>query len=411
MPSCIQDGCNTNKMKIHASCYFPILVGTSSFMRFDVIEKDASYCFVRNAVNGRPDIGVANPYEGVMPGASAVEARYAKENSPALDGSPYLEIHDVGGNPPTLDSPLLRGDHYPYTTAGDLIGDPYQSQELLTNLSQVVSREVSLIPKESMISRIIDMSFIAKRCKFDSAHVICDLGKAVVARQGLSIDGGALGQTCAYRPMYRVGNYPLSVVVVHLYLVKLLKEGKVILEDFNEVFFDRLRKGVYACIFALPIAQREVAEGHLLNQDVESNQIAFARFNVEVFVLLVSAKDRGEMKSLFWKASVAQCLPEFKDAFGDVRRLVVKYEGDQIVLGAVADVARFINEDRKLSHQAAPSIINMPRDTPRLRDSPPCVESYLSYTTSRSAESIVCEPEHKFVTIKANTCSTYRRAA
>lgn len=330
---------------------------------------------------------------------------------PAPGESPCVETNDVGGNPPTLDSPLFRGDRFSYTTDEDLVGGPRRSQELLANFSQVVSREAPLVPKESTISRIVGMPFIAKGCEFDSAHVICDLGKVVVARQGLSIDGGALGQTCAYRSMYRVGNYLLPVVVVHLHPVKLLKEGKMLLKESDEILFDRLSKSIYAYTFALPIAQREVVKGHLLNQDVESNQIAFTRFNVEVFVLLVSTKDGGEMESLFWNAGVVQRLPVFEDSFGDVRRLVVEYEGDQIVLGAVADVSRFINEDGKLTHQAAPSVIKMPRDTPRLRDSPPCVESCFSYTTSRIAESIVCEPEHKFVTIEANTCSTYGRAA
>lgn len=330
---------------------------------------------------------------------------------PAFEESFRMETHGVGGNPPTLDGPLLRGDHFFYTTAEDLMEGLHRSQELLSNFSQVVPREVSLVSKESLISWIVDMPFIAKGCEFDPAHVICDLGKVVVTRQGFSVDGCTLGQTRAYRSMYRVGNYPLSVVVVHLYPVKLLKEGQVLLEESDEFLFDRLGKGIYACMLALSIAQCEVAEGHLLNQDVESNQIAFARFNVEVFVLLVSAKDGSKMECRFWKAGVAQSLPEFEDAFGNVHRLVVEYEGDQIVFRAVADVARLINEDRELSHQAAPSEIKMPRDTPRLRDSPPCVESHLSYTTSRNADSIVCKPEHKFVTIDTNICSTYRRAA
>lgn len=379
--------------------------------------------FAKNAVDGGPNAISENHDEGVLPWVSAFDIKKVAGNPLVLDGSPYAETHtlistsqevkikNTEGNPPTLDSPLLRGDHLTYATVEDLKGGPYQSQELLTNFSQVVSREIPLVPKESAISWIVDMPFIAEGCEFDSAHVICDLGKVVVAWQSLSIDGSTLGKTGAYRSMHRVRNNPLPVVVVHLYLVKLLKEGKVLLEESDEILFDRLSKGVYAATFVLPIAQREVVERHLLNQDVESNQIAFARFNVEIFVLLVSAKDRGEMESLFWKAGVAQRLPEFEDSFGDVRRLVVEYEGDQIVLRAVSDVSRFINEDGKLSHQAAPSIIKMPRDTPRLRDSPPRVESYPFYTTSRSAESIVCEPEHKFVTIEANTCSTYREAA
>lgn len=48
---------------------------------------------------------------------------------------------------------------------------------------------------------------------------------------------------------------------------------------------------------------------------------------------------------------------------------------------------------------------------PPTLDSPLLRDDHLSYTTSRSAESIVFEPEHKFVTIVANTCSTYREAA
>ena len=328
-----------------------------------------------------------------------------------LDESSCAETHSVGGNPPTLDSPLLRGDQFSYTTDEDLVGRPRRSQELLANFSQVVSREVPLVPKESMVSRIVGMPFIPKGCELDSAHVICDLGKVVVAWQSLSIDGSTLGKTGAYRSVHHVRNNPLSVVVVHLYLVKLLKEGKVLLEESDEILFDRLSKGVYAATFALPIAQREVVERHLLNQDVESDQIPFARLNVEVFVLFVSAKDRGEMECLFWKAGTVQRLLVFADAFGDILGLIVEYEGDQIVRGAVTNVTRFVYEDGKLSHQAAPSEIKMPRDTPRQRDSPPCVESYLSYTTSRSAESIVRETEHKFVTIYTNTCSTYGRAA
>lgn len=328
----------------------------------------------------------------------------------------YITNRNVGqknaeGNPPAFGGPPFGEDRLTYTIDEGLIVGPSPSQELFSNFSQVVPREASPVSKESMISWIVGMLLIAKGGEFDSAHVICDLRKVVVARQGLSVDGGASGKTCAHRLMHCVCNNSLAVVVVHLHLVKLLEVGKVLTKESDEVLFDRLGKGVYVCDLTLPIAQREVAKGHLLNKDVEPNQIAFACLNAEVLELLMSAKDRGEMERLFLKTGIAQGLLVFADALGDIRRLVVEYEGDQIVLGAVTDVARFVYEDGKLSHQAAPSVIKMPRDTPRLRDSPPCVESHFSYTTSRSAESIVCEPEHKFVTIETNTCSTYREAA
>lgn len=317
----------------------------------------------------------------------------------------------LGESPLTLDSPFLRDDRHPYATVEDSMECSHLSQELLSNFPQVVSREAFLSPKESIICRIVGVPLIAKRYGFDSTYVICDPEKVVVACRGFSIGGSTLGIICACRSMRRARNNSLSVVEARLNLVKLLKVDKVLLKESDEILFDRLGKGVYACTLALPMAQREVVEGHLLNQDVESNQATFARLNVEVFELFVPAKDRGEMECLFWKAGAVQRPLVFADALGDVRRLIVEYEGDEIVLGAVADVSRFINEDRELMHQAAPSVIKMPRDTPRLRDNLPCVESCPFYTTSRSAESIVCEPEHRFVTIEANTCSTYGRAA
>ena len=117
MASCIQDGCNTKIMKAHASFNPPVLVEMSSLIGLGDIGKDVSECFVENAVKGRPGIDEANPDGGVVPAAPVVDSKHAKEYHPALDESPYTEIHDVAENPPTFDSPLLRGDHLSYTTS------------------------------------------------------------------------------------------------------------------------------------------------------------------------------------------------------------------------------------------------------------------------------------------------------
>ena len=56
--------------------------------------------------------------------------------------------------------------------------------------------------------------------------------------------------------------------------------------------------------------------------------------------------------------------------------------------GAAVDVPRFDCKDSKLFHRAAVSV-KMPRDTPRLRESLPCVESCLTYTTIRHGETVL----------------------
>lgn len=60
-----------------------------------------------------------------------------------------LYTNSVGGNPPTLDSPLLRGDHLSYTTDQGLMDGRCFLQELLSYSPQVVSSEVSLVTKKS----------------------------------------------------------------------------------------------------------------------------------------------------------------------------------------------------------------------------------------------------------------------
>lgn len=359
----------------------------------------------------------------------------------ALDEFPYSETHDVGGNPPTLDSPLLQGDrllyttsqsacskdaggnppafgsplcaedHIPYTTDQGLMGACRFLQELLAYSPQVVSSKASLVTKEPMVGRIVGAPFVSKCCKLDSADIVGYLKEMVVVRPGVSIDCRMLGETVSNRLMDGMLNDLLSVVVVDFHAIKSLEERKLAVNELLEIPFDTLGKFVHAKKLPLLVAQNMVAVGSSLGEDAEVGEMAFSSIERHCFVLIMSAHNRCEVEWHSVESRIREAAHVLLDAFAKILVLVVEYECDQVEGGAVADVSRFVYEDRKLSHQAAPSLIKMPRETPRLRDSPPCVESHPFYTTSRSAESIVCESEHKFVTIEANTCSTYREAA
>ena len=78
----------------------------------------------------------------------------------------------------------------------------------------------------------------------------------------------------------------------------------------------------------------------------------------------MSTQNRCEMKRMarkisFYAGAFVTCQPIVY-----IDGLVVKNEGQQIILGAASDITRFIDENRKLSHRPALSI-KKPGDTPR----------------------------------------------
>ena len=322
-----------------------------------------------------------------------------------------LYTNSVGGNPPTLDSPLLRGDHLSYTTDQGLMDGRCFLQELLSYSPQVVSSEVSLVTKKAMAGRIVDAPFVPQGGKFDATDIVGYLKEMVVAWSGVSIDCGMLGEAVSNCLVDGMLNNLLTIVIVDLHAVKALEESKLGVNELHEVSFDTPGKVIRTWKLALLIAQDLVMIGSPLCEDVEVGEMALSGIERHRIVLIVSAHDWCEVEWYGAKSRIRQASHVFLDTLANILALLVEYECNQIKGGAVADISRLVYGDIKLSHRAAPSIIKMPRDTPRLRDSPPCMESHIFCTTSRSAESIVCEPEHKFVTIEANTCSTYREAA
>ena len=340
--------------------------------------------------------GNVRPIEGIIDPYTTRQSAYAK---------------DAEGKPPASGSPLCANDHILYSTDQVSMDDLCFLQELFSYPPQIVSCKASFVSKESMVGRIVGVPLITQGGKLDSADIVGYLKEMVVVWSGVSIDCRMLGEAVSNRLMDGMLNNLLPVVVVDFHAVKALEELKLGINEILEIPFDTLGKFVHARKLALLVAQDMVAVGGSLGEDAEVGEESFSSVERHCFVLIMPAHDRREVEWHGVESRIREAAYVLFDASAKVLVLVVEYECDQVEGRAVADVSRFVYEDRKLPHQAVPSLIKMPRETPRLRDSPPCVESYTFYITSRSAESIVFESEHKFVTIEANTCSTYGRAA
>lgn len=340
--------------------------------------------------------GNVRPIEGIIDPYTTRQSAYAK---------------DTEGKPPASGSPLCANDPLLYFTDQVSMDDLCFLQELFSYSPQIVPCKASLVSKEPMIGRIVGVSLISQGGKLDSADIVGYLKEMVVVWPGVSIDCRMLGEAVSNRLMDGMLNDLLSVVVVDFHAIKALEERKLRVDELLEIPFDTLGKFIHARKLALLVAQGMVAVGSSLGEDAEVGEEAFSSIEGHCFVLIMSAHDRCEVEWHSVEFRIREAAHVFLNTVAKILVLVVEYECDQVEGGAVADVSRFVYEDRKLPHQAAPSVIKMPRETPRLRDSPPCVESHFSYTTSRSVESIVYETEHMFVTIETNACSTYGRAA
>lgn len=297
---------------------------------------------------------------------------------------------------------------------GGPVGLAFCKQKLkpmLSELLQIVLLEAALIAEKPMVGRVIHVSVVAHRCQLDTANIVRNLRHEIVLRHGISIDGGVARQTRMDRTMHGVFYSLLPIVVVDLDAVVAKKELSLFPNERCELSLNTFCQRIFARELSLSISQNHVAKGCLLDEDLEAHQIALTHTQINLSVLFMSTNHRGEVKRTLDQPGIGKRLTISIDARGDVDRLVVKHKSNQIIVGARTDITGLINEDRKLPHEAIPHLIKMPRDTPRRRDSPPCVERCFIYTTRPFDNSIIAKREHMFSIIETNMCSTYRKAA
>lgn len=76
------------------------------------------------------------------------------------------------------------------------------------------------------------------------------------------------------------------------------------------------------------------------------------------------------MKRRIGKRGLRQGALVAVNAFNDCIVLIVKNEGDEIVVGDASEVARFVNKDGEFAHDGPPFLKKMPGVRPRLLEAP-----------------------------------------
>ncbi len=284
-------------------------------------------------------------------------------------------------------------------------------QLLPSDLFEIVLRKAALIAEEPMIGRAIHVPVVSQRRQLNTANIIRNPRHEIVFRHGISIDSGVARQTRMNRAMHGAFYCLLPVVVVDFDAIITKKEFNLFPNERYELPLDTFCQRIFARELSLSISQNHVTKRRLLDEDLKAHEITLPHTQINLIVLFMTANHRREVKCSLNQPGIGKCLTISTDTRGDVDRLVVKNKSDQIVVGAGSNITGLINEDRKLPHVAIPRLIKMPGDTPRRRDSPPCVERCSIYTTRRFVYSIIPKYEHMFSTLRTNMCSTYGKAA
>lgn len=285
-----------------------------------------------------------------------------------------------------------------------------QLQSVTPELPQVVLLEVARCAEEPSVCVAFFVPFVFAGAVFDAAYKVGELGQPIVFWMRLSIDEGLLTKSVLEGSMQNTGNQALPVVIVELNHVVFSKLIEIVEEEEEKVSTHLPLKLGSVLELLLPINKGYVRKRHVPDERRKALQQSRTTFDIHLRIGAVSMCERNEVKGHIHEAPLCKGLLVANNGLGNAVRLIVEHKREDVVVGIPTKVARFVNKNGELIHAWDLQKQESRGDPPAL-DGSPCVETHLSYTTSRSAESIVCEPEHKFVIIEANTCSTYGRAA
>lgn len=284
-------------------------------------------------------------------------------------------------------------------------------QKVSLEFSQVVLLKVAPLAEEASIGRGFFVVFVLQGGEFDTASEVCHLEHPILGWSRIPIHDGVPKESVLKRRVKDASDEGLAVIVVDLDEIEFGELIKVVKQELGQVTLHGANELIRRLESILSIDKGVVAERSMLRERAEGHEELGAQRGIKVPVFLVCPEKRVEVEGDVWETTARKRPLVQVDCVGQILALVMKDQGEQVVLRFSSEVAGLINKDGELLHEASPLDIKSAGGNPPTLDSPLLRGDHPSYTTSRSAESIVCEPEHKFVTIEANTCSTYGRAA
>lgn len=297
-------------------------------------------------------------------------------------------------------------------TASSLV---YVLQAMLSQLLQKVLFKAFAHTKEKLIGAPRLGVCILDRFKLECADIVSNLREAITLRRGIAIDNRLLGQRELHSIVQRFRDQRLTVVVINLHLIELLQILEMIQQVNGEISSNALdsapRSEQVDIQLGFLVCKHRIREREILQEDAERREIPLALLHVHTPISIVAVEQRREMEG-----NVPQPLcPQRLEIIGFIPlepiTLIMKYKGDEIVLGLGAGVAGFINEYGKILHSPHAPYNKNAGGKPPAVGGPPCGEDHLIYTTCRFVHSIISNFEHMFSIIETNTRSTYRKAA
>ena len=264
-------------------------------------------------------------------------------------------------------------------------------QNVPSELSQVVLSKVTPLAEKASIGRGFFVALVLQSDEFDAANEVCNLEHPVFSWMRFPVHHRTLKEGVLERCVKDAGYEGLPVVVVDLDKVKLSELVEVVKQELGQITLHGTNERVCRLVSVLPVREDVIAEWSVLCERTEGHEELGALRRIEVPVLFVRPEERIEVEGDVWETSTRERLFVQIDRVGEIVALVMKDQGEQVVPGFSSEVAGLIYKDGELLHEISPLDTKSAGGNPPALDSPLLRGDRFSYTTSRSAESIVCE--------------------
>ena len=227
-------------------------------------------------------------------------------------------------------------------------------QSVAPQFPQVVLLEVTPLAEEASIGRGFFVVLVFQSGEFDAASEICNLEHPIFGWMCFPVHHRTLEEGILESCMKNAGNERLTVVVVNLDEVKLSELIEVIKQELCQITLHGANECTRRLVSVLPVREDVIAERSMLRERAEGHEELGALRCIEVPVLLVCPEKRVEVEGDVWEASVRERLLVQIDRAGEIVALVMKDQGEQIVLGFSSEVAGLIYKDGELLHETSP---------------------------------------------------------
>lgn len=271
---------------------------------------------------------------------------------------------------------------------------------------QEVLLKVAPIPKEERVSPALLLVLVLDGIEFELTDVISNLREAIAPGRSIAVNDGLLRQHILESIMQGLSHQYLSVVVVNLDLVELSKMVEVVQQIDCQIPSDALDNAARgAGIFVelgLLIRENGISKRQVLSEDTESGEVSFASLYIHALVVIMAVQQRGQMQQDVIQPLSAQRVEVAPLKLLSSIPLVMKNQGDQVILRLSSRVAGLIDEDREFTHCKRTPDTKNAGGKPPAGGSPPSLEDHFFIP-----QPVVVIPVYQ----KANICSTHRKVA